>query len=100
MPPKTRPVPRPRQIETRTQNKTAHPGAVCKPAVPRRTPAEVQQERNAKAKAKKDLEEMKRQSIVRTAEFEATEIANEDTVDITPHPPFTPKPWPPPRARL
>ena len=26
-------------------------------------------------------------------------MANEDIVDMTPHPPFTPKPWPPPRNR-
>src|ERR1700735_858496 len=99
MPPKARPVPRPRQIETRTQNKTTHPGEVCKPAV-RRTSAEGEQERDAKAKATQDLDETKRQSIVLTDEFEAAEIANEDTVDITPPPPYTPKPWPPPHARL
>ena len=42
---------------------------------------------------------MKQQSIVHTAEFEHANLANEDMIDATPRPPFTPKPWPPPRNR-
>ncbi|KAM6503850.1 hypothetical protein JOM56_000793 [Amanita muscaria] len=87
--------PPPRQIETRARNKLAHPGNVLKSAVPRRTSDEVQDERDAKAKAKADREAAKRKSILRTAEFEQADIANEDIVDATPRPPFTPKPWPP-----
>ena len=87
-----------RQIETRPSNKLAHPGKISKPA-PRRTSAEVRQERDAKAKAKADREEAERQSIARTAEFEQADIANEKIVDATPRPHFSPKPWPPPRNR-
>ena len=85
-----------RQIETRASNKSAHPGKTSKPA-PRRTSAEVQQERDAKAKAKADREEAKQQSIARTTKFEQADIANENMVDATPRPHFSPKPWPPPR---
>ena len=88
-----------RQIETRATNKFTHPGNIFKPAVPRRTSAQVQEERDAKAQAKADREEAKRQSIVRAAQFEHADMANEDVVDMTPRPPFTPKPWPPPRNR-
>jgi len=49
----------------------------------------------AKAQAKADCEEAKKQSIIHAAEFEHADRADEDTVDATPHPPFTPKPWPP-----
>jgi hypothetical protein len=87
----------PRHVETRAKNKSTHPGDVSKPNA-RRTSAEVQQERAAKAKAKLDREEAKRQSITRTAEFERGDMANEDSVDATPRPPFTPKPWPPTRG--
>ena len=89
----------PRQIGTRASNKLAHPGNVIKPSVPRRTSTEVQQEREAKAKAKADREAAKQQSIVRTAEFELADMVNEDTVDATPRPPFTSKPWPPTRNK-
>jgi hypothetical protein len=88
--------PVPRQIETRVSNKSTHPGNIFKPNVPHRTSAEVQQEHEAKAKAKADREEAKRQSIVHTAEFEHANLANEDMIDATPRPLFTPKPWPPP----
>ena len=74
----------------------AHPGNVIKPSVPCRTSSEVQQEREARAKAKVDCEAAKQQGILRAAEFEHTDMANEDTVNVTPHPPFTPNPWPPP----
>ena len=85
-------------METRTRNKTAHPGLVTKTAH-RRTTAEVQQERTAKAQAKAAREETKHQSIERAAAFEHAEKANEDMVDATPRPTFTSKPWPPPRNR-
>jgi hypothetical protein len=89
----------PSQMETRPRNKTTHPGKVTKTSAPRRTSAEVQKEREAKAKAKADREEAKKRSIIRAAEFEHADMANEDMVDATPRPPFTPKPWPPPRNR-
>ena len=88
----------PRQIGTRASNKLAHPGQVTKTST-RRTSAEVQQEREAKAKAKADCEDAKQQSIICAAEFERAEIANEDMVNATPRPPFTPKPWPPARNK-
>jgi hypothetical protein len=87
-----------RQIETRASNKATHPGQAVKPKT-RCTTAEVQKERQAKAEAKAAREEAKRQSIRRAAEFEHDDIANEALVDATPRPPFTPKPWPPPRNR-
>jgi hypothetical protein len=90
----------PRQIGTRAKNKFAHPGQVTKSTVPRRTSAEVQQERDAKAQAKADREESKRRSINRAAEFEHTDMANEDLLNATPRPPFTPKPWPPRNTKL
>jgi hypothetical protein len=96
MAPTSKAVPQ-RQIKTRASNKSVHPGNVCKPAVPRRTSAQVQQEREAKAKAKSVREEARQQSIIRTAEFEHADMANEDMVDATPRPPFTSKRWPPPR---
>lgn len=86
------------QIETRASNKTTHPGEVVK-AKSRRTKDEVQKERDAKAEAKAAREEAKQQSIRRTAEFERDDIDNEALVNATPRPPFTPKPWPPPRNR-
>lgn len=95
MPSKSRDVPPP--IGTRASNKFAHPGKLIKTSTPRRTSAEVQQEREAKAKAKSDREEAKRKSIVRTAEFEQADMANEDFVNATPRPPFTPKQRPAPR---
>jgi hypothetical protein len=82
--------------ETRASNKLAHPGQPIAPK-PRRTKDEVQAERAAKAQAKADREEAKKQSIIRAAEFEHADRADEDFVDATPRPPFTPKPWPPPR---
>lgn len=86
--------PNTRQIGTRASNKTTHPGRFEKPKAPRRTSAEVQEEREAKAKAKADREEAKRKSITNVAEFEHADMANEDLLDATPRPLFTPKPWP------
>jgi hypothetical protein len=88
------PVPQHR-IATRSSNKSAHPGLVVK-GKQRRTTAEVQQEREAKAQAKAAQEKTKRQNINRTAEFEHAEMANADIVDATPRPSFTPKPRPAP----
>jgi hypothetical protein len=34
-----------------------------------------------------------------TAEFELADLANKNLVDSTPRPPFTPKPWLPPRNK-
>jgi hypothetical protein len=87
-----------RKIGTRASNKTAHPGQIAKPSATRRTSAEVQQERDAKAQDKADLEEARKKGIVRTAEFERAEMANADMVDATPRPSFTANPWPPPRT--
>jgi len=89
---------RPRQMETRARNKTIHPGLANKNTY-HRTTAEVQQERAAKAQAKAAHKETKQQSIKHAAAFEHAEMANEDMVDATPRPLFTPKPWPPPRNR-
>jgi len=69
----------------------AHPGKFSKPAS-HQSSAEVQQEHDAKA----DREEAEQQSIACTAKFEQADIANENIVDATPHPHFSPKPWPPP----
>jgi hypothetical protein len=57
----------------------------------RKTKAEAQQERDAKAQAKAARAEARQQSINRAAEFERIDIANEDGVDATPRPIFTPK---------
>jgi hypothetical protein len=51
---------------------------------PRRTTNEVQAERAAKAQAKADSEEAKKQPIIRAAEFEHADRANEDFPDATP----------------
>ena len=85
-----------RQIGTWASNKTAHPGNADK-SHGRRSSAEVQKERTAKAQAKAAREEAKQNSINRTAEFELADIAEEGLADATPRPPFTPKQWPPPR---
>lgn len=87
-----------RQMETRSSNKTAHPGHAVK-TTKRRTTAEVQEERAAKAQVKAAREDARLQSINRTAEFEHADMVNEDLVDATPRPPFTPKPWPRPHKQ-
>ena len=61
----------------------------------RRTSAEVQQERDANAKAKASRENAKKKSIVRTAQFEHSDRLDEDASNATPRPSFTPKAWPP-----
>ena len=74
------------QIGTRARNKLTHPGNVSKPA-PRRSSAEVQQERDKKAKAKAVHDTAKKKGIIRAAKFEKADMANEDITDTTPHPP-------------
>jgi hypothetical protein len=81
-------------METQLRNKTAHPGNVVKPA-PHRTAAEVQQECKAKAQVKTAHAEAQQQSINHAAELKHADMVNEDFVDATPHPLFTPKSWPP-----
>jgi sRNA-binding protein len=78
-------------VKTRESNKLAHPGQHVAPKL-RRTKDEVQAERAAKAQAKADSEEAKKQSILRAAEFEHAERANEDLADATPCPPFKSQP--------
>jgi hypothetical protein len=80
--------------ETRASNKLAHPGEPVTPK-PHRTKDEVKAEHAAKAQAKADCKEAKKQSIICAAEFEHSDQADEDFIDATPCPPFTPKPWPP-----
>jgi hypothetical protein len=46
----------------------------------------------AKAKAKQDRELAKKQSIGRAAQFEAADLIEENDVDATPRPMFTPRP--------
>jgi hypothetical protein len=84
--------------ETRASNKLAHPGELLAPKL-RRTKGEVEAECAAKAQGKVDYEEVKKQSIICAAEFEHADRADEDFVNATPHPPFTPKPWPPVRNK-
>ena len=55
-------------------------------AAPRRTSAEVQQEREAKAQARIAKEEAKQCNIERAAAFEHADMANENDADITPRP--------------
>lgn len=77
-------------METRARNKTAHPGNVDK-STTRRTKAEVEEERTTKAEAVATRAEAKQQSINRMAEFEHADMVDEDMVDATPRPLFTPK---------
>jgi hypothetical protein len=86
------------RVQTRAKNKETHPGLPDR-ALPRRASADVENERAAKAQATAARQEKKRQSILRTAEFENADIVNEDLVDATPRPNFTPKPLPPARNR-
>ena len=85
----------PQQVKTRAKNKDTHPGN-CDRAPPRCTPAEVENERAAKAQAKEAQYEERKRLIRRTANFERSDLANEDTVDATPR---IPKRRPTPRNR-
>jgi hypothetical protein len=80
--------------ETRASNKWAHPGKPITPK-PHQSKDEVEAEHAAKAQVKTDHEEAKMWSIIRAAEFEHADRADEYFVNATPCPPFTPKPWPP-----
>lgn len=89
----------PSPIRTRLKNKNAHPGAIVQ-APPRRSSAEVQQERAAKIRAKAAQEAERQQNIQRAAAFEHADMINEDIVDATPCPAsFTPTTRPPPRRK-
>ncbi|KAH8980733.1 hypothetical protein EDB86DRAFT_3087613 [Lactarius hatsudake] len=85
----------PHRMTTRAGNKQAHPGNVLK-AAPRRTTADVQWDKTAKAQAKKAHQEARQQNINDLAEFEHADMVNEG-VDATPRPLAlsTPKPLPP-----
>jgi hypothetical protein len=78
------------RIETRASNKTAYPGNVVKNTT-HQSASEVREECEAKAQAKAAHEEARQQSTHHAAEFECADIANEDLVDATPRPLFTPK---------
>jgi len=84
------------QIQIHAKNKEAHPGAALVP-VPHQSLAKMQQECVAKAQAKVAQQVQKQQHIQHTTEFKHTDMANKDIINATPHPSFTPKPWPPPR---
>jgi hypothetical protein len=60
------------------------------------TMVKVQKECTAKAEVKAAHEKARQQSIICAAEFEHMDMVNEDQVNATPHPSFTPIPWPPP----
>ncbi len=76
-------------METRVGNKTAHPGNLIKST--RRTKAEIEEERVAKAQAIAARTEAKQQHINRTVAFEHADMANEDIVNATPRLLFAPK---------
>ncbi|KAF8264143.1 hypothetical protein EI94DRAFT_1703489 [Lactarius quietus] len=78
------------QMNTRVKNKTAHPGCADKLKT-HQTAAQVAEECMAKAQAKSSHEEAKQNSIKHMAEFEVADLAEEDLVDATLHPLFTPK---------
>ena len=77
-------------VATQSKNKVTHPGLAVK-GLPHQTIAKVQQECAMKAQAKAAWEETKQQGINRAAEFEHENMANEDIIDATPCPQFTPK---------
>ena len=77
-------------MNTRAKNKTAHPGYADKPKTCQ-TQAEVEEDHKTKAEAKVSCEEAKQNGIICMAEFEAADLAEEDLVDATPCPLFTPR---------
>lgn len=82
-----------RQMATRAKNKITHPGNVVKAgARNRRTTAEVEEERKAKAATKANLEAAKQRRIIRTAQFERDDMVRADALDATPRPVATLKP--------
>jgi hypothetical protein len=70
-------------METRAGNKSSHPGDILKPSK-RRTAAEIEAERVAKAQAKEGRELAKKQGIERTAQFEREDLVMEDKIDTSP----------------
>jgi hypothetical protein len=82
-----------RQIETRSGNKTAHPGNVVK-APKCRTTAEVEADRLDKARAKEDHKLSRKRSTSRVAQFECEDTTCEDGVYATPRPVLNSKPRP------
>ena len=74
-----------RRIGTRATNKLAHPGYAVK-AKTRRTHAEVQRERAAKAQAMAAHEQAKQDAINSVAEFEHDDKIEERLNDATPRP--------------
>lgn len=78
-------------IRTRSGNTSKRPGIVDKPAT-RRTSAQVKADKAAVAAAKEVLKLAQQAGINRAAAFEVAARANEDALDATPRPVFTPKP--------
>jgi hypothetical protein len=83
----------PPRTKTHAKNRGSYPGNPDR-ALPRRTSVEVENERAAKAQATAAWLEKKRRILRRAAVFEDADTANEDIVDTTPRPSFTPKPRP------
>ena len=77
-------------MNTRAKNKTAHPGYADKPKT-HQTQAEVEGDCKTKAEAKTFHEEAKQNGIICMAEFKAADLAEEDLVNATPRPLFTPR---------
>ena len=89
MPPKSTVAP-PRS-KTHAKKRGSYP-RIPDRALPPRTSVEVENERAAKAQATAAWLEKKRRILRRAAVFEDASTANEDIVDATPRPSFTPKP--------
>lgn len=79
------------RINTRSKNVAVHPGLVLQ-APPRRTSAQVKADKAAKKEAKETANLAAQAKINRAAAFENAAMANEDLLDATPRPLFTPKP--------
>jgi hypothetical protein len=75
---------------TRASNASKHPGLANKPA-PRRTSAQVKAAATAKEAAKAAKKQAEEARIKRVAEFESNARNNEDLIDATPRPNFTPR---------
>jgi hypothetical protein len=76
--------------KTRASNASKHPGLASKPA-PRRTSAEVKAAAKAKEAAKVAKKHAQEARVKRVAEFESNARNNEDLIDATPRPNFTPR---------
>jgi len=77
-------------METHVCNKMAHPGNIDK-STTHRTKTEVEEECTTKAQAVATCAGAKQQGINHIAEFEHANMVDEDMVNATPHPLFTPK---------